>query len=82
MLSLDRILCGRWAILSGYIVQILVVADPAADFLVANKKRIRYTRQRGRRQKARALDRCLHSRRPKVDAVGWEKLTGVGVCYF
>jgi len=36
-------------------VQILEVADPAADFVMANKRRIRYTRQRGRRQKARAL---------------------------
>jgi len=58
------------------------VNDTKVDSLVANKKRIRYTRRHGWRQKARAPDRGLHPRSTKIDAVGREKLACVGVCHF
>ena len=55
--------------------------DIAAIVLVANKKRIYYTRRRGGRPKTRAVDRRLHPGGAPVVAVGWKEFSGFGVSH-
>ena len=62
--------------------QISEVADKEVHIAVANKRRILYTQDRGRGQKARNSDCRLHSRSAQADAVGWKELSSIGVFNF